>query len=126
MRELMRTELPLVALMMAFNGNDRPKASPCHSDLGSHHASDAYGTHLIATKVKSSMSRTACGDRNGPVKSLLHGTKVEVVHPRRWAMREDARCEPFVYIESYYERQRIHSAPRYKILEHSQRNVRNN
>ena len=82
MRNYMRTELPLVALMMAAQ-RQRPAAGLiCHSDRGSQYASEAYSKQLIAMKAKPSMSRTACCYDNAPTESSFHTLKVELVHHR--------------------------------------------
>jgi transposase InsO family protein len=36
------------------------------------------------------------------MESFFHTLKVELVHQRRWATREDARRDLFAYIEGYY------------------------
>ena len=110
MRDHMRTELPLAALMMAAQ-RQRPAAGLIHhSDRGSQYAAEAYGKQLAAMKAKPSMSRTACCYDNAPMESFFHTLKVELVHQRRWATREEARRDLFAYIEGYYNRRRIHSA----------------
>lgn len=43
MRDHMRTELPLAALMMATQRQRPPEGLICHSDRGSQYASDSYG-----------------------------------------------------------------------------------
>ena len=50
---------------------------------------------------------------NAPIESFFHIPKVELVHQRRWATGDEARCDLFAYIESYYNRRRIHSAVGY-------------
>jgi transposase InsO family protein len=40
----------------------------------------------------------------------FHILKAELVHQRRWATRDEAGRELFAYIETYYNRQHIHSA----------------
>lgn len=60
MRDHMRTELPLAALMMATQRQRPTEGLICHSDRGSQHASEACGKQLAAMKAKPSMSRTAC------------------------------------------------------------------
>ena len=52
------------------------------------------------------MSRTGCCYDNAPMESFFHSLKVELVHQHRWTTREEARRDLFVYIESYYNRQR--------------------
>ena len=60
MRDHMRTELPLAALMLAAQRQRPAKGLICHSDRGSQYASETYGKQLIAMKAQPSMSRTAC------------------------------------------------------------------
>jgi putative transposase len=120
MLDHMRTELPLAALIMAAQ-RQRPAAGLiCHSDRGSQYASEAYGKQLSIMKAKPSMSRTACCYDNAPMESFFHTPKVELVHQRRWATREEARRDLFAYIEGYYNRRRIHSAIGYKTPEQAE------
>jgi hypothetical protein len=48
------------------------------------------------------MSRTGCCYDGAPIESFFHTLKVELVHQRRWATREEARRDLFAYIEGYY------------------------
>jgi len=121
MRDHMRTELPLAALMMAAQRQRPAEGLICHSDRGSQYASEAYGRQLLAMKAKPSMSRTACCYDNAPMESFFHTLKVELVHQRQWATREDARRDLFAYIEGYYNRRRIHSALGYRTPEQAER-----
>ena len=123
MRDHMRTELPLAALMMAAQRQRPTEGLVCHSDRGSQYASEAYAKQLAAMKAKPSMSRTACCYDNAPMESFFHTLKVELVHQRRWATREDARRDLFAYIEGYYNRRRIHSALGYRTPEQAERNM---
>ena len=95
----MRTELPLAALMMAAQ-RQRPAAGLiCHSDRGSQYVSEAYGKQLALMKAAPSMSWTTCCYDNAPMESFFHTLKVELVHQRRWATREEARRVLFAYLE---------------------------
>jgi putative transposase len=123
MRNHMRTELPLSALMMAAQRQRPAEGLICHSDRGSQYASEAYGRQLAAMKAKPSMSRTACRYDNAPMESFFHTLKVELVHQRRWPTREDARSDLFAYVEGYYNRRRIHSALGYKTPEQAERQM---
>ncbi len=69
------------------------------------------------------MSRTGCCYDNAPMESFFHTLKVELVHQRRWATRDEARRDLFAYIEGYYNRQRIHSALGYITPEQAERNA---
>ena len=56
------------------------------------------------------MSRTVCCYDNAPMESFFHTLKVELVHQRRWAIRDEARRDLFAYIEGRQNRQRGCSA----------------
>ena len=94
MRDHMRTELPLAAVMMAAQRQRSAEGLICHSDR-SQYASGAYGKQLAAMKTKPSMSRTACCYDNVTMESFFHTLMVELAHQRRWATREDARRDLF-------------------------------
>ena len=123
MREHMRTELTSAALMMTTQ-RQRPGAGLIyHSDSGSQYAAEAYRAQLADMKATPSMSRTGCCYDNAPMESFFHTLKVELVHQRRWATRDEARRDLFAYIEAYYNRQRIHSALGYITPEQAERNA---
>jgi putative transposase len=110
MRDHMRTELTLAALLMAAQRRRPAKGLVHHSDRGSQYAAGAYVDQLAAIGAVASMSRAACCYDNAPMESFFHTLKVELVRQRHWATRDEARCDLFAYIEGYYNRQRIHSA----------------
>ena len=57
------------------------------------------------------------------MESFFHSLKVELVHQHLWTTREEARRDLFVYIESYYNRQRIHSGLGYLTPEQAERKM---
>jgi transposase InsO family protein len=121
MREHMRTEMTTAALMMAVQRQRPGSGLVHHSDRGSQYAAQAYRKQLAGMRAKQSMSRTACCYDNAPMESFFHTLKVELVHQRRWATRDEARRDLFAYIEGYYNRQRIHSALGYITPEQAER-----
>ena len=58
---------------------------------------------------------------NALMESFFHTLKVELAHQRRRATRDEARRDVFAYVETYYNRQRIHSALGYRIPEQMER-----
>lgn len=123
MRDHMRTELTSAALMMATQ-RQRPAARLiCHADRGSQYAAEACRKQLANMKATPSMSRTGCCYDNAPMESFFHTRKGELVHPRRWTTRDEARRDLFAYIEGYYNRQRIHSDLGYIAPEQAERNA---
>lgn len=56
------------------------------------------------------MSRRGnCWD-NAPVESFFSTLKMELIHERAYATRQQARAEIFKFIEVWYNRQRLHSS----------------
>src|SRR3546814_3794976 len=91
MRDHMRTELPLAAMMMAAQRQRPDRGLICHSDRGSQYAAGAYVDHLAAIGATPSMSRTGNCYDNAPMESFFHTLKVELVHQCRWATQAEAR-----------------------------------
>jgi putative transposase len=123
MRDHMRTELTLGALIMAIRRQRPGSGLLHHSDRGSQYAAEAYSRQLALVKAKPSMSRTGCCYDNAPMESFFHSLKVELVHQRHWTTRDEARRDLFGYIEGYYNRQRIHSALGYLTPEQAERQM---
>lgn len=110
MADHMRTELVLTALEAALG---QRKASPqglmFHSDRGSQYASADYQMALQSADIQSSMSRRAnCWD-NAVAESFFGTLKTELIHPRSFSNRAEARTVIAEWIEVFYNRQRIHS-----------------
>jgi transposase InsO family protein len=108
------TELPMAALKMAIQRR-RPEAGLMHhSDRGCQYTSFEYRTALARQGITVSMSRTGnCWD-NAVAESFFATFKNELVHSRSWSTRLQLREEAFEYIESFYNRRRLHSSLRYK------------
>ncbi len=110
MRDHLRTELPLAALMMAMQ-RQRPGAGLIHhSDRGVQYASDGYRGALQLAGMKASMSRKGDCLDNAPMESFFHTLKTELVHHRNYASRADAKRDLFAFIEGFYNQTRLHSA----------------
>ena len=123
MRDHMRTELPLAALMVAAQRQRPGPGLICHSDRGSQYAADAYVDHLAAIGATPSMSRTGNCYDNAPMESFFHTLKVELVHQCRWPTQAEARQALFGYIEGYYNRHRMHSALGYLTPEQAEQRM---
>lgn len=123
MRDHMRVELTLAALMMAVQ-RQRPQPGLLHhSDRGSQYAAEAYAGRLAAIGAVASMSRTGNCYDNAPMESFFGTLKVELVHQRHWATREEARRDLFAYVEGYYNRARMHSALGYLTPEEAEKRM---
>ena len=85
MRDHMRTELPLAALMITAQRQRPVVGLICHSDRGSPYAASAYVDHLAAIGATPSMSRTGNCYDNAPMESFFHTLQAELVHQCQWA-----------------------------------------
>ncbi len=92
-------------------GQRRPPAGLLHhSDRGKPYAAGDYQELMGEYGLVGSMSRKGdCWD-NAPMESFFGTLKQELVHPERFATREEAQAKLFEYIEVFYNRQRRHSA----------------
>ncbi|MBS0457613.1 MAG: transposase [Proteobacteria bacterium] len=64
---------------------------------------------LQAHGLIASMSAKGNGYDNAAMESWNHSYKVEAIHGERLATREQAKAHTFAYIETYYNRTRLHS-----------------
>lgn len=85
-----------------------------HSDRGCQYTSVDYRRALAQHGVVVSMSRRGnCWD-NAVAESFFATLKVELVHRRRWRSRAELRIEIFDYLETFYNRRRLHSSLGYR------------
>lgn len=110
MHESLDAPLAVKALQMAIDQR-RPRSSLIvHSDRGSQFASLLYRQVLAAHGLVASMSRKGNCYDNAFIEAFWSSLKYEVVYHRRFATRADARSAIFDYIESFYNRTRLHSS----------------
>jgi putative transposase len=106
----MTQDLVCDALMMALWRRGFPKGVLFHSDRGSQYCSAAYQDLLKKYGILSSMSRKGnCWD-NSVCESFFHTLKTELIYQERYVKRYIAKQSIFQYIESYYNRVRLHSS----------------
>jgi putative transposase len=110
MGETLDTPLAVQALQMAIQQRRPRPALIVHSDRGTQFAATAYRQLLAAHKLVPSMSRKGNCYDNAFIESFWSSLKYEVVYHRRFATRADARSAIFDYIESFYNRTRLHSS----------------
>jgi len=107
----MQTELILKALEMALGRQDVEDGQLlAHSDRGSQYASDAFTSRLRLAGIIASMSRKGNCYDNAHVESFFHSLKTELVYRRNFKTREEAKRAIFEWIETWYNRERRHSA----------------
>lgn len=110
MSERLDTRLVLKALAMALLHRHPPANLLCHSDRGVQYASADYRRALAQAGLIASMSRKANCYDNAHMESFWSTLKLELIYRRNFATRAQARSQIFDYIETFYNRQRAHSA----------------
>jgi putative transposase len=110
MSERIDTALVLNALGMALL-HRRPAARLLlHTDRGVQYASGDYRQALGDADLIASMSRSGNCYDNATMESFWATLKLELVYRTRFDTRAQARTQIFDYIETFYNRQRAHSA----------------
>lgn len=108
------TALARAALQMAVS-HRRPEAGLLHhSDRGCQYASADYRALLAAHGLKASMSRTGNPYDNAAMESFYATLKIECLHRQKLVTKAQAQAVTFDYIETFYNRERLHSALGYK------------
>ena len=113
MSERIDTTLALKALAMALLHRQPPTGLLFHSDRGVQYASGDYRQALQAARLVPSMSRKGNCYDNAAMESFWSTLKLELIYRRDFATRAQARTDIFDYIETFYNRQRTHSALNY-------------
>ena len=111
----MTQQLVIDALRMAWFRKHPGKhtALMFHSDRGSQYASLAFRKALKNFGMVQSMSGTGNCFDNAPMESFWHSLKVEEVHGRNYATREEATRAVVTYVEAFYNCERRHSSINY-------------
>jgi putative transposase len=107
------TTLVLKALGMALLHRNPPEDLLFHSDRGVQYASADYRRALSRAGLVASMSRKGNCYDNASIESFWSTLKLELVYRRCFDTRAQARLQIFDYIETFYNRQRSHSALNY-------------
>jgi transposase InsO family protein len=107
----MRAQLVLNALEMALGRQDvKDGEMIAHTDRGSQYASDEYNKRLRAAGIIASMSRRGNCYDNAHCESFFHSLKTELIYRNNFKTRKEAMQAIFEWIETWYNRQRRHSA----------------
>jgi putative transposase len=114
MSERIDTALVLKAFDMALLHRQPTSQILFHSDRGVQYASADYRHALTQAGLVASMSRKGNCYDNATMESFWSTLKLELIYRRKFATRSEARSQIFEYIESFYNRQRAHSALDYR------------
>lgn len=118
MSHAMTTEVFLSALSMAPGRMKVKEDLLFHSDRGSQYCSAAFQAALARHEIRCSMSRKGNCRDNAVSESFFASLKKELVYQENYATREEARQSIFQWIETFYNRTRLHSRLGYVSPEH--------
>jgi putative transposase len=114
MADHLRAELALSALAMAIGDRHvTPGELVHHSDQGVQYACGDYIARLERAGIQPSMSRAGCPWDNAMAESFMRTLKREEVNGQAYRDRADAEASIGTFIETVYNRQRLHSALAY-------------
>ena len=106
--------LPIAALRMAIAQRKPSAGLICHSDQGSVYGSRAYRQVLADQDLRPSMSRRGNCHDNAVAESFFSNLKNEMTHHTTYQTRQQANGEVSEYIETYYNRKRLHQTLGYR------------
>src|SRR5882724_7010958 len=110
--------LTIAALRMALRQRQPGRTLIVHSDRSSQFASAAYRQVLAEHGLLASMSRPGNSYDNAFIESFWSSLKYELVYHHRFATLAEARSAIFHYIETFYNRTRLHSSLDYQTPTH--------
>ena len=110
----MTAELALQAVKNAALNTPNLNGIILHSDLGSQYTSDLFENYLTENGIKHSFSRKGNPYDNACIESFHSVMKKEEIYLNSYKDFNEANKAIFEYIESWYNRKRIHSALGFK------------
>jgi len=114
MHQILDARLVSAALRMALLQRQPSRPLIIHSDRGAQFASAAYRQVLAQHGLVASTSRKGNCYDNAFIESFWSSLKYELVYHQRFATFTEARSAIFNYIETFYNRTRLHSSLAYR------------
>lgn len=108
------TALVMEALNMALCHREPPAGLIFHSDRGVQYASAEYRQALEQARLVASMSRKANCYDNAAMEAFWSTLKLELIYRRQFRDAAEVGHELFDYVETFYNRQRLHSSLGYQ------------
>jgi putative transposase len=110
----LQAELAIAALMMAITARQPPRGGLIHhSDRGVQYACAEYTEILAAHDIQASMSRVGNPYDNAKAESFMKTLKQEEINGNSYRTLRQAQSAIGAFIETVYNRQRLHSALAY-------------
>lgn len=110
----LKTSLVKEALSRALIGRRPAPGLLHHSDRGVQYASNDYRTLLRSWSIVPSMSAQGYCYDNAAMESFFSTLKTELIHRQSWNSHHELKLRLFEYIETFYNRKRLHSALNYQ------------
>jgi putative transposase len=110
----LEARLAIEALDMALAARRPQSGLIHHSDRGVQYACDAYGERLEVHGLRISMSRAGSPYDNAKAERFMRTLKDEEINGKTYSSLEDARQNIGAFLETVYNRGRLHSALGYK------------
>ena len=115
------SRLPMAALERAIAERQPSPGLVHHSDRGVQYASGEYVALLNQHQMVPSMSRPANPYDNASCESFIKTLKREEIYASRYENLEQLRANVELFIDEYYNKQRLHSALGYRSPEEFER-----
>lgn len=109
-RESMQESLVQQAFDMAMQQRWPDSGLLHHSDRGSQYTAHGFRQQLHAHEIVESNSRKGNVWDNAAMESFFSSLEMELLRNKRFHSKAEAIQEVFIYIEVFYNRQRIHTA----------------
>lgn len=122
MGDRLQTELVTRALSQAIMHRGVEKGLIHHSDKGCQYTSKEFKELTDQYGIKLSMSGTGNCYDNAVAESFFHTLKTEHTNFCNYRIREEGKSSIFEYIETFYNRKRLHSTLGYMSPEDFERN----
>jgi len=116
MAEHLRTDLVISALHMAARNHRLDHGAIFHSDHGTQYTSAQFTAALTDLGLRQSLGRTGICFDNALAESFFGALKNERVHRTSYPTRTRAKEDIARYIETFYNRRRLHSGLGYRAL----------
>ncbi len=110
----LEASLAIEALDMALAARNPPPGLIHHSDRGVQYACALYAERLEARGLRVSMSRAGNPYDNAKAERFMRTLKDEEVNGKTYVSLQDARQRIGAFLETIYNRGRLHSALGYK------------
>ena len=110
MSNKLRDGITINAFKQAYKREKPNKGIIVHTDRGSQFTSKAFQKILSNFKAISSMSGPGNPYDNAVIESFFKTLKSDLVNDKDYINQEKAKIDIFRYIETFYNRKRIHSS----------------